>query len=110
MLQLRPLSAALLAFGLLSNAAIFAADTSSDAVLQPVANSPAAKPDQALKELPYHPSLDLSSMDTSVDPCEDFIHIAAAAGRRQTLSHRIVPAGVCIPNWRRIISNICGVF
>ncbi|WP_295748271.1 M13 family metallopeptidase [Undibacterium sp.] len=76
MLQLRPLSAALLAFGLLSHAAIFAAETvataAATAALKPVASSPAAKPDQPLNALPYHPSLDLSSMDTSVDPCEDF--------------------------------------
>ncbi len=34
--------------------------------------APAAMPVQPLTELPYHPSLDLSAMDRSVDPCVDF--------------------------------------
>lgn len=68
MLQLRPLSAALLAFGLLTSVATLAEDTAG----KTPASMPAVKQDQPLTELPYHPSLDLSSMDTSVDPCEDF--------------------------------------
>ena len=68
MLQLRPISAALLAFGLLTGGASFAAENA----VTPAASKPTVKQDQPLAELPYHPSLDLSSMDTSVDPCEDF--------------------------------------
>src|SRR6476660_1755191 len=36
----------------------------------------AATPDQPLTELPYSPSLDVSSMDPGVDPCVDLFHYA----------------------------------
>ena len=68
MLRFRPISATLLAFGLLTGGSSFAAD---NAVETP-ATRPSVNQDKPLSELPYHPSLDLSSMDTSVDPCEDF--------------------------------------
>jgi endothelin-converting enzyme/putative endopeptidase len=63
MTPLRPLYAALLAIGLVGLAgAAHAAD----------APAPAAPAAQPLTELPYNPSLDVSAMDRSVDPCVDF--------------------------------------
>jgi putative endopeptidase len=64
MTSLRPLAAALLALGLIANVAL--ADDATPAT------SAAATQVQPLTELPYHPSLDLSSMDTSADACVDF--------------------------------------
>ena len=43
----------------------------------------AATPDQPLTELPYSPSLDLSSMDPGVDPCVDLFHYACGGWIRK---------------------------
>ena len=43
----------------------------------------AATPEQPLTELPYSPSLDLSSMDPSVDPCVDLFHYACGGWIRK---------------------------
>jgi endothelin-converting enzyme/putative endopeptidase len=43
----------------------------------------AAGADQPLTELPYSPSLDLTSMDTSVDPCADLYHFSCGGWIRK---------------------------
>jgi putative endopeptidase len=43
----------------------------------------AAPPEQPLTELPYSPSLDPASMDTSVDPCVDLYHYSCGGWIRK---------------------------
>src|SRR5580765_7737229 len=43
----------------------------------------AGTPDQPLTELPYSPSLDVSSMDSGVDPCVDLFHYACGGWIRK---------------------------
>ena len=41
----------------------------------------AQTPQIPLEAMPYSPSLDLTSLDRTVDPCVDFYKFPAAAGR-----------------------------
>jgi putative endopeptidase len=59
---------------LLISSAVFAqtAGTSANAGGTAKPTTPAAAPDKPITALPYTPSLDLSAMDKSADPCVDF--------------------------------------
>src|ERR1700692_4867527 len=45
-----------------------------------VATCQTASPDTPLTSLPYSPSLDVSSMDRTVDPCTDFYRYSCGSG------------------------------
>jgi len=51
---------------------LFATCLSAVAQTAPAKSAPAVVPDKPLQALPYSPSLDLTDMDKSVDPCVDF--------------------------------------
>jgi putative endopeptidase len=51
---------------------VFATCLSAAAQTAPAKSAPPVAPDKPLQALPYSPSLDLTDMDKSVDPCVDF--------------------------------------
>jgi hypothetical protein len=56
------------------------------------------------------PVLDITSMDTSVDPCADFFATPAAVGSRKTRSLPIKVHGAFISSWKPTKRQFCARF